>query len=133
MIKTFSINEEMKGLIPITNRGEHTSEDTVKAAFSSLGNGDFRDASVYLGSFDGNAGWERHLRGEELVHVIAGSAEFDIIVNDERQILQLSSGSLLVVPTACWHRFRSENGITVLTVTPKSHEPHFFVDDPRQM
>ena len=59
MIKTFSINEEMKGLIPITNRGEHTSEDAVKTAFSSLGNGDFRDASVYLGSFDGNAGWER--------------------------------------------------------------------------
>ena len=31
----------------------------------------------------GNAGWERHLNGDELVQVVAGSTEFDIIVEDD--------------------------------------------------
>lgn len=133
MIKTFTLADEMKTLAPISGRGEHTTEDDVTAAFSNLGQGDFKHAHLYLGSFDGNAGWERHLNGDELVQVVAGSTEFDIIVDDERKTLQLSAGSLLVVPKACWHRFRSLTGVTVLTATPEGEEPHLFVDDPRSV
>ena len=131
MLRTFNLNDEMRNLTPIANRGEHTTEEDVATAFSRLGVGDFKNADVFLGSFDGNAGWERHLNGDELVQVVAGSTEFDIIVEDERQTLQLSAGSLVVVPRACWHRFRSENGVTVLTATPQGDETHLFVEDPR--
>ena len=103
------------------------------AAFATLGIGDFIDCGVFLGSFDGNAGWERHLKGDELVQVVAGETEFDIIVADERSTLRLRAGHLVVVPQGCWHRFRSATGVTVLTATPRHDEEHTFVDDPRHM
>jgi mannose-6-phosphate isomerase-like protein (cupin superfamily) len=133
MIKAVRIDERISGLTALTNRGEHTTEADVEAAFATLGVGDFRDAGVFLGTFDGNAGWERHLKGDELVHVLAGATEFDIIVDDERQTLDLSAGMLMVVPQGCWHRFRSPDGVTVLTATPRHDEEHTFVDDPRQL
>jgi len=38
----------------------------------------------------------------------------------------------LIVPKGCWHRFRSADGVTLMTATPKGEEPHLFVDDPRE-
>ena len=133
MIKVFKIDEEISGLTPITNRGEHTTENDVVAAFVELGSGDFIDAGIFLGSFDGNAGWERHMKGDELVQVVAGSTEFDIIIDDDKRTLELSAGVLCVVPQGCWHRFRSEHGVTVLTATPRMDEEHTHVDDPRNL
>lgn len=133
MVDVIDIKELSERIKPIVNRGPHTTEDEVFEAFRSLGKGDFKDAAIYFGGFDGNAGWERHPLGEELVHVIAGSTEFDIIVGDEIETLQLSAGNLVIVPKACWHRFRSSDGVTVMTATPKGEEPHMFVDDPREL
>ena len=131
MVDVIDIKELSGNIKPITNRGPHTTEDELFEAFRSPGTGDFKDANVFFGGFDGNAGWERHPAGDELVHIIAGSTEFDIIVDDEIETLQLSAGNVVIVPKACWHRFRSSNGVTVMTATPKGEEPHMFVDDPR--
>jgi mannose-6-phosphate isomerase-like protein (cupin superfamily) len=133
MIEAIKLDDKIAGLTAITNRGEHTTEADVEAAFATLGVGDFRDAGVFLGTFDGNAGWERHLKGDELVQVLAGATEFDIIVDDERQTLDLRAGMVMVVPQGCWHRFRSADGVTVLTATPRHDEEHTFVDDPRTL
>ena len=133
MIEPVILNDRIAALSPIVNRGPHTTEEQVEAAFATLGAGDFRDCGVFLGTFDGNAGWERHMKGDELVHVVAGSTEFDIIVDNQKQTLELDAGMLLVVPQGCWHRFRSEMGVTVLTVTPRTDEQHTFIDDPRTM
>jgi mannose-6-phosphate isomerase-like protein (cupin superfamily) len=133
MVEPVNIKERIKDMAVLANRGEHTTEEEVEAAFATLGTGDFRDAGVFLGSFDGNAGWERHLKGDELVQIVAGSTEFDIIVDDDKQTLELTAGMLVVVPQGCWHRFRSADGVTVLTATPRYDEQHTFVDDPRTM
>lgn len=133
MVKVIDIKEVSGRIKPIINRGPHTTEDEVFKAFKSLGKGDFKNAVIYFGSFDGNAGWERHPAGDEMVHIIAGSTEFDIILNDEIETLQLSEGNMVIVPKASWHRFRSSNGVTVMTATPKGEEPHRFVDDPREL
>ena len=132
MVEVIDINALASRVKPIVNRGPHTTESEVDAAFASLGHGDFKDANVFFGSFDGCAGWERHPAGEELVQIVAGTTEFDIIVDDELQTLQLSAGNLVIVPKGCWHRFRSKEGVTVMTATPKGEDPHLFVDDPRQ-
>ena len=132
MVNVFSINDEIGRIAPIRNRGPHTTEDEVFESFRSLGQGDFKDADLYFGGFDGNAGWERHPAGDELVHIIAGETEFDIIVTDEIETLQLAAGNVVIVPKGCWHRFRSAKGVTVMTATPKGEEPHLFVDDPRE-
>ena len=133
MLKAITINDEIAGITPLTNRGEHTTEEDVVAAFATLGTGDFRDCAVFLGSFDGNAGWERHMKGDELVQVVAGSTQFDIIVDGEMQTLEMSAGMLVVVPQTCWHQFRPQDGVTVLTATPQNDEEHMFVDDPRSL
>ena len=117
----------------IVNRGPHTTESEVFEAFSSLGQGDFKDANIFFGKFDGNAGWERHPAGDELVHIIEGATDFDIIVEDELETHQLTCGNLVIVPKGCWHRFRSKDGVTVMTATPRGEEPHLFVDDPRDL
>ena len=133
MIRAVTIDQEIKDLTPITNRGPQTPEDAVEAAFATLGSGDFLNAGIFLGSFDGESGWERHVTGDELVQVVAGATEFEIIVDEHKQTLELSAGMLVVVPRGCWHRFRSQNGVTVLTATPQSDEEHMFVDDPREL
>ena len=132
MVDIIDIKELTGHIKPIANRGPHTTEDEVFEAFRSLGVGDFKNADLYFGGFDGNAGWERHPAGDELVHVIAGATEFDIIVKDEIETLQLVAGNVVIVPEGCWHRFRSADGVTLMTATPKGEEPHLFVDDPRE-
>ena len=133
MIEAIKVSDRMAALTPIRNRGEHTTEAEVMQAFATLGEGNFLDCAVFLGSFNGNAGWERHMKGDELVHVMAGSTQFDIIVEGEKQTLELEAGMRVVVPQACWHRFRSEDGVTVLTATPQHDEIHTFVEDPRTL
>lgn len=132
MVDIIDIKELTGHIKPIANRGPHTTEDEVFEAFRSLGVGDFKNADLYFGGFDGNAGWERHPAGDELVHVIAGATEFDIIVKDEIETLQLAAGNVVIVPKGCWQRFRSADGVTLMTATPKGEEPHLFVDDPRE-
>jgi len=40
---------------------------------------------------------------------------------------------LVVVPANAWHRFRSPDGITMMTATPRpSEHVRLDVDDPRQ-
>ncbi len=124
MITISDVPATIAALTPIEGRGPHTTEADVESAFATLGTGDFRNANVFIGTFDGNAGWERHVTGDELVHVVAGESHFDIIEDDERKTLELSAGMIMVVPRGCWHRFRSGTGVTVLTATPQSDEEH---------
>ena len=42
----------------------------------------------------------------------------------------LAGGMLVVVPRGCWHRFQSQEGVTVLTMTPRPTE-HTVKEDPR--
>ena len=124
MLEIIKLKDRIQSLNVLNNRGPHTSEDDVANAFATLGIGDFRDCGVFLGSFDGNAGWERHLKGDELVQILDGSAEFDIIIDGEKETHSLTGGMITVVPQGCWHRFRSSNGVTVLTATPRHDEEH---------
>ena len=66
-------------------------------------------------------------------HIVAGSTHFDIIIDDDKHTLELDAGMLIVVPQGCWHRFRSDDGVTVLATTPQNDEEHMFVDDPRSL
>lgn len=75
MVDVIDIKELSGRIKPIVNRG-----------FRSLGKGDFKDADIYFGGVDGNAEWERHPARDELVHIIAGSTELDIIVDDEIEV-----------------------------------------------
>lgn len=133
MVKIYNVNKVREGLNPIVDRGEGTPEETVVAGFEILGRGDFRDAAINLGTFNGDAGWERHSQGDEIVHVVSGDVDITMLVDGENQTVNVSTGDIMVMPQGTWHRLRSEKGVTVLTATPEGHEDHAFVDDPRTL
>ena len=128
MVKTIDLGRDLEGLVTLEGRGSHTTEEEAQASFMRLD--DFRDGALFIASFSGSSGWERHLKGDEMVQIIEGSTRMDIIVNDEIETHRLAAGNLLVVPQGCWHQFVSEHGVKLLTATPEPTE-HLHVDDPR--
>ncbi len=130
MIKTIDLNRDLAGLVKLEGRGAHTTEDEAQASFMSLG--EFRDGGLFAASFSGSSGWERHLKGDEIVQIVEGATRLDVIVGDEIESHELTAGMLLVVPQGCWHQFISEHGVKVMTATPQPTE-HLHVDDPRTL
>ncbi len=130
MIEPIDLGSELSSLVRLEGRGAHTTEEEAQASFKRLA--DFRDGALFIANFSGSSGWERHLKGDEIVHIVEGSTRFDIIVEDRIESHRLGAGALLVVPQGCWHRFTSEDGVKVMTATPQPTE-HLHVDDPRAL
>ncbi len=128
MPKAIDIQTVLDGLTPLDGRSENTPEEEVAAAFATLA--DFDRGGVFLGSFTGESEWERHTVGDELVHVLSGHTYLTILSNTGEDKLELSAGMLTVVPQSRWHRFNSEKGVTLLTMTPQPTD-HSKADDPR--
>lgn len=130
MIKTIDLGRDLAGPVTLEGRGPHTTEEQAQASFMKLA--PFRDGYLFASSFSGCSGWERHLKGDEIVQIVEGSTRLDIIVDDEIETHQLAAGMLLVVPQGCWHQFIPDDGVKVLTATLQPTE-HLHVDDPRTL
>ena len=128
MIELVDLGRDLDDLVRLEDRGPHTTEEEAQASFRKLA--DYRDGGLFAAHFSGSSGWERHLKGDEIVQILEGSTRFDIIVDDRIESHRLAAGALLVVPQGCWHRFTSEDGVKVMTATPQPTE-HLHVDDPR--
>ena len=85
MVKIYNVHKAIENLTPIINRGENTPEEVVVSGFEILGRGDFHNAAINLGTFNGDAGWERHVQGDEIVHIVAGETAIQLLVDGERQ------------------------------------------------
>jgi quercetin dioxygenase-like cupin family protein len=95
------------------------------------GFGDFSGGSV--GVFRADAGispWELHPHGEELLQVIEGAVEIELLTDAGAEIVALSAGMMLIVPRGVWHRHRVADHLAELYATAGSTE-HSFADDPR--
>lgn len=123
-----NINDALSNVTPIQNRGVHTTEAEVAAAFITVSA--FRDGGIFAGSFEGDSGWEIHRAGDEIVYVISGSTLLTILTDEGPQPVKMTAGSIIVVPKGHWHRFNAAELVTLLTATPQPTE-HSFVDDPR--
>src|SRR5271167_535621 len=67
----------------------------------------YRDGAIFTTKFAGKGTWERHPKGDELVHILDGAATLDIAHGDELpQSIALSAGMMAVIPQGAWHRFR---------------------------
>jgi len=126
-IRPVDVAAQLAGLTPLRGRSPDTPADEVRAAFSTLA--PFRDGSIFAGRFSGNTAWERHGKGDELVHVLEGAATLTIMTEDGPQSFSLSAGMLIVVPQGRWHRFEAPDGVTVLSATPQPTE-HTTAADP---
>ena len=128
MIKAVDIRAELAGRPVLRGRSTDTPADDAKAAFAVLA--PFRDGSIFAGSFSGETPWERHQKGDELVHILEGAATLTVMTDDGPQSFEMTAGMLIVVPQGHWHRFHAPEGVTVLSATPQPTD-HTVAADPR--
>jgi mannose-6-phosphate isomerase-like protein (cupin superfamily) len=93
----------------------------------------YRDGLVLAIKASGRDHWERHLAGDELVHILDGGATLEIVCGDgPPRSFTLGAGMVAVIPQGTWHRLLSAEGATQLAVTPFPGETlEVDVDDPR--
>lgn len=125
--RAVDIKAELAGRPVLRNRTRDTPESEAEAAFATLA--PFSGGGIFAGSFSGESPWERHLNGDELVHILDGATTLTIIIDDDPRVFEMTAGMLVVVPRGCWHRFQSQEGVTVLTMTPQPTE-HTTREDP---
>jgi mannose-6-phosphate isomerase-like protein (cupin superfamily) len=92
----------------------------------------YRDGLLLAIKFSGKDHWESHLTGDELIHILNGTATLEIVGDDGPQSFALSAGMIAVIPQGAWHRFLSAEGVTLMAATPFPGEHiELDVDDPR--
>ena len=93
----------------------------------------YRDGGLFATKFTGKGHWESHLAGDELIHILDGTATLEIVCDDgPPRFFALRAGMLAVNPQGAWHRFHSSEGVTLTTATPSPSEViELDVDDPR--
>src|SRR5258708_18111658 len=93
----------------------------------------YRDGLLLAIKASGKDHWERHLTGDELVHVLDGSATLEIVCDDgPPKSCALLAGIIAVIPQGAWHRLLSSEGATQMAATPFPGENlEVDVDDPR--
>ena len=93
----------------------------------------YRDGLLLAIKASGKDHWERHLAGDELVHILEGSATLEIVCDDgPPKSIALRTGMIAVIQQGAWHRLLSSEGATQMAVTPFPGETiELDVDDPR--
>jgi mannose-6-phosphate isomerase-like protein (cupin superfamily) len=93
----------------------------------------YRDGALTATKFAGKGHWEKHI-ADELIHILDGTATLDVAGEDGPQSLALRAGMMTVIPQGTWHRFRSAEGVTLMTATPFPGETiEDDLDDPRMV
>lgn len=94
---------------------------------------EFNDA--HIGAFWSEAGgpgpWELHPDAEELLHVMEGRVEIEILPRQGPSIRkELTAGSFLIVPRGLWHRHNMLTRTKEMYLSPARTE-HSNAEDPR--
>jgi len=109
----------------------------IRSALDGLAEVEFRRLAAFnngeVGVFwsaSGTSPWERHPEDEELLHVIEGQVEVEVLTDDGSVVTLVEEGSIFVVPRGHWHRHRHVGLVKEMYVTP-GHSDMSFADDPR--
>ncbi len=109
----------------------------IRTSFEGLGEVEFRSLAKFndgeVGIFWSSSGispWERHPRDEELLHVIEGQVEIEVLTEGGPVVTFVAEGSIFVVPRNHWHRHRHVGLVKELYLTPGPTDTS-FADDPR--
>lgn len=83
-----------------------TAKQSEEMEFRHLASFDEGAAGVFWSEEGGRSPWEMHPDCDELLHVIEGEIEVEILPLDggEASVAVVKSGWFLVVPRGCWHR-----------------------------
>jgi len=125
------LNAELAKLTLFRGRTPQTTNAERQGSSARLGS--YRDGGLSITKFTGKGHWEAHLAGDELIHIIDGTATLDMVCDDgPPKSFALRAGMIAVNPQGAWHRFRSSEGVTLMAATPFRGEMiEDDVDDPR--
>jgi mannose-6-phosphate isomerase-like protein (cupin superfamily) len=77
--------------------------------------------------------WEMHPTGDELLHVLEGEVEVELLSKSgRRRRTTVRAGCLFVVPRGLWHRPLQRKPVVMLYVTPGEGTEATFEDAPPQ-
>jgi quercetin dioxygenase-like cupin family protein len=95
----------------------------------------YRDGLLLAIKASGKDHWERHLTGDELVHILDGTATLEVVCDDgPPKNFALCAGTVAVIPQGAWHRLLSAEGATQIAVTPFPGDTiGRDVNDPREV
>ena len=130
MPSIIDLNAELAKLTMFRRTPQSTREET-KGSVARLAS--YRDGLLLAIKSSGTDHWERHLTGDELIHVLDGTATLEIVCDDgPPKSFAVRAGMIAVNPQGTWHRFHSSEGVTLMTATPFPSEViELDVDDPR--
>ena len=125
------LNAELAKLTMFRGRTPQSTMADRKGSAARLAS--YRDGALTITKFAGKGHWESHLTGDELIHVLDGTATLEIVCDDgPPKSFALRAGTMVVIPQGAWHRFLSSEGATLMTATPFPGEViELDVDDPR--
>jgi len=115
-----TIEDELSKVQLLNNRTPETTNEEAKDAFALLS--EYRDGGIYVTHYSGFSEWERHLNGDEFLHVLSGETTLILLNEQQKQRNTLSAGQILVIPKGVWHRFESPLGVKLMTITPQPTE-----------
>ncbi len=124
------LNAELAKLTMFRRTPQSTAADR-KGSVARLAS--YRDGLLLAIKASGKDHWERHLTGDELVHILDGTATLEIVCDDgSPKSFALRAGVIAVIPQGAWHRLLSPEGATQMAATPFPGETiELDVDDPR--
>ena len=124
------LNAELAKLTMFRGRTPQSTMADRKGSGARLAS--YRDGALTITKFAGKGHWESHLTGDELIHILDGTATLEIMGEDGPQSFALRAGMIAVIPQGAWHRLHSSEGATQMTATPFPGEHiELDVDDPR--
>src|SRR5438874_9625177 len=125
------LNAELAKLTMFRGRTPQSTMADRKGSAARLAS--YRDGGLSITKFAGKGHWERHLPGDELIHVVDGTATLEMVCDDgPPKSFALCAGTVAVIPQGAWHRFHSAEGFTQTAATPFPGENiELDVDDPR--
>jgi mannose-6-phosphate isomerase-like protein (cupin superfamily) len=134
VISVIDLKAKLGSMPMLRGRRPETTEAERQASGAFVTLAPYRDGNIYSAKFSGDAAWERHPNGDELVQVVEGATTLHVMTENGPQSYELSAGMAVVVPQNTWHRFHAPNGVSIVTATPRPTE-HLTVDveDPRTL
>jgi mannose-6-phosphate isomerase-like protein (cupin superfamily) len=134
MVAILDLKNTLGKMPMMRGRRPQSTEAERKATGAFVTLAPYRDGNIYSAKFSGEAAWERHPNGDELVQIIDGATTMDLITENGIETHALGAGMTVIVPQNTWHRFHAPNGVSIVTATPRPTE-HLTVDveDPRTL
>ena len=125
------LNAEVAKLTMFRRTPQSTREET-RGSVARLA--DYRDGLLLAIKSSGKDHWERHLAGDELIHILDGTKTLEIVCDDgPPKSFEVRAGMIVVIPQGAWHRSYSEGTTTMSAVPFPGENIEAEVDDPRSV